>query len=166
VKTQDEPQSPIAPIAAPAVEAPPVNTSDVGGIASLDKVREILFGGQLRELEGRVERLEARLAKDASELREEVLRRLGALEERSVALDEQITAAQRESWQNHIEMQQQMTDEIRHQVDHALLTLAREVQELRTDKADRAALAALLQSMANRLIGDNEPPGGQESGGG
>ena len=54
--------------------------TDVGGAASLDKVRDILFGGQMREVERRFARLEERLLKETNDLKEDVKRRLDALE--------------------------------------------------------------------------------------
>lgn len=163
MKTQEEPQSPIPPVAAPAEDAPAGVTE--AGLASLDKVREILFGGQLKEFDNRVERLEARVLKETNELKEEVGRRLEALERRTMALAEQFSASQREFRQHQIDVQRHAANEIRQQVDHALLTLAREVQELRTEKVDRAAVASLFQAMAKRLT-EVQATGGGEPGSG
>ncbi len=54
--------------------------SDVTGGANLDKVRDILFGSQLREVERRFARLEERLVKDTNSLKDDVKKRLDALE--------------------------------------------------------------------------------------
>jgi hypothetical protein len=43
---------------------------------------------------------------------------------------------------------------MRQRVEDVLARLAREASELRSDKADRSALAALLTEMAMRLNGD------------
>jgi hypothetical protein len=51
------------------------------GAGNLDKVRDILFGGQMRDYERRFQRLDERLAQETAELREEVRRRLSALEQ-------------------------------------------------------------------------------------
>lgn len=48
---------------------------------SIDQLREIIFGQQLREYESRFARMEARLATDLAEIREDVHRRFTALEE-------------------------------------------------------------------------------------
>src|ERR1700752_1662556 len=48
--------------------------------ASIDKVRDILFGGQMREFERRFTRLEERLLKETTDLRAHVKSRLEALE--------------------------------------------------------------------------------------
>ncbi|GAB1539664.1 hypothetical protein NUACC21_23310 [Scytonema sp. NUACC21] len=53
---------------------------DIGEGSSLAKVREILFGNQMRELEKRFIRLEERLARECGELREETRKRLDSLE--------------------------------------------------------------------------------------
>ncbi len=47
---------------------------------SLDKIRDILFGNQMRENERRFARLEERLVKEQSDLREDIKKRLDNLE--------------------------------------------------------------------------------------
>jgi vacuolar-type H+-ATPase subunit H len=51
-----------------------------GGVENLDKVRDILFGSQMRDAERRFARLEERLAKDISDMREEARKRMETLE--------------------------------------------------------------------------------------
>jgi hypothetical protein len=58
---------------------------DVSGVesienGSLDKIRDILFGNQMRENEKRFARLEERLIKDQADLREEIKKHLDNLE--------------------------------------------------------------------------------------
>lgn len=48
---------------------------------SLDKVRDILFGSQVREQEKRFSRIEERLAADLTTMRDETRRRIDSLEE-------------------------------------------------------------------------------------
>ena len=50
------------------------------GAASIDKVRDILFGTQLREFDRRFARLEERLLKETNDLKEDLRSRLDALE--------------------------------------------------------------------------------------
>lgn len=50
-------------------------------IGNIDKIREILFGGQMRDYERRFMRVEERLTKEALDLREDTRRRFDALEE-------------------------------------------------------------------------------------
>jgi hypothetical protein len=49
-------------------------------LASLEQVREILYGAHARELERKLLRVDAHLAAEAEELRKEMRRRLGVLE--------------------------------------------------------------------------------------
>jgi len=55
--------------------------TELAGGASIDKVRDILFGVQMRDYDKRFARLEERLANDTAELREDVRKRLTALEQ-------------------------------------------------------------------------------------
>jgi hypothetical protein len=59
---------------------PRLPEADGAAGGNLDKVRDLLFGGQMRDYDRRFARLEERLAKESAELREEVKRRLAALE--------------------------------------------------------------------------------------
>jgi seryl-tRNA synthetase len=58
-------------------KAPPTEES----VGNLDKVRDILFGGQIRDYERRFSRLEERLVKETADLKDEVRKRLAALEQ-------------------------------------------------------------------------------------
>jgi chromosome segregation ATPase len=62
-------------------EASRLVADPAGGGASLDKVRDILFGVQMRDYERRFARLEERLLKDTSDLKDEVKKRVDALEQ-------------------------------------------------------------------------------------
>lgn len=55
--------------------------ADETNAASLDKVRDILFGVQLRDVDRRFARLEERLARETAELKEDLRKRLAALEQ-------------------------------------------------------------------------------------
>ena len=171
---------------------------DVGSGASIDKVRDILFGSQVREFERRFVRLDERLAKEMSDLKAELKARLDALElyakneteslaeqikgeraervdsandlsrelkdatkaheRRAAALDDQFSKGQRELRQNMLDQHQRLSDEIRRRADEILAALAREAQELRADKTDRATLASLLTEMALRLTNELHLP--------
>ena len=84
-----------------------VNQNELGGErdgtpaagGNVDKIREIIFGGQMRDYERKFSRLEERLSKEASDLREDGRRRLDALEnffkQELEALGERLRAEQR-----------------------------------------------------------------------
>ncbi len=171
-----------------------------GGAGNLDKVRDILFGGQARDIDRRFQRLEERLLKETADLKDDVRKRMSALEqfvkqeaasladriktehdERTDAtkdlardareaakafekktgqLDDQVGRVQRELRQQILDARQSLTDDLRQKIDDVMLRLSQESADLRTQKTDRAALAALLTDMAMRL--SNEPDAGAE----
>lgn len=179
---------------------------ETAGTANLEKVRDILFGSQMRDVDRRFLRLEERIVKETRDLKDDIKRRLdaleayinkeadalgaqirqehgervdaharlsrelaetaGAFERRSAALDEQLAKGQREIRQMILEQQQRLSEEMRAKVDEVLAALARETQELRSDKTDRVALAALLKEMAMRLTDEFKLPGDGERGNG
>jgi hypothetical protein len=140
-------------------------TQEADGGASLEKVRDLLFGVQMRDYERKFARLEERLSKETSDLREDVKKRLAAIEQllrteiealsdRAKGEHDQVTRGLRDVRQQLHEQGQQLSDEIKQKADDILARLLRESQELRTDKTDRATLAALLNDMAMRLTDD------------
>lgn len=198
--TNDEDVSPAAGVARPAEAAklaPALNELPTGG--NIDKIRDIIFGSQMRDYEKRFARLEERLLKEASDLRDDVKRRFEQLEgytrreldalaeqlkaeqaergaadealtrelrdlsrstDRRVAqLDEQASKSARDLRQQMLDQARQLSDEIRQKFDELAATLDREAGELRSDKTDRAALAALFTEMAMRLTGELTLPG-------
>lgn len=64
--------------AAAETSEPPVTVQS--GADNVDRIREILFGGQMRDYERKFARLEERVAKESSDLRADVKRGLEALE--------------------------------------------------------------------------------------
>jgi hypothetical protein len=60
----------------------PAPATEADGLAggNLDKVRDLLFGGQMRDYDRKFARLEERLVKETAELRDDVKKRLAALE--------------------------------------------------------------------------------------
>lgn len=64
--------------ALPEPSSPAKGPDDSAG--SLEKVRDILFGVQMREVDRRFSQVEERMAREAADLREDLRRRLNALE--------------------------------------------------------------------------------------
>ena len=56
----------------------PKTSADAG--ANVDKIRDILFGSQMRDYDKKFTRFEERLLKETLELREEIKRRFASLE--------------------------------------------------------------------------------------
>jgi len=164
----------------PAVEPP--------AAGNVDKIRDILFGPQMRDYDRRFTRLEDAVMKEAADLRESTRKRFEALEtyirkefdaledrlkaeraERGASheglakrigdLNDQTSGAHRELRGTILDQSKQIGEEIerRHQELSALLD--RRFQELRKDKTDRAALAALFSEAALRLTDEFQVPG-------
>ena len=73
------PQPMLAPVPAAPTPAPaPEPSAPESG--SVDKIRDILFGSQMRDYDKRFARLEERLIKEANDLRDETRRRFDGLE--------------------------------------------------------------------------------------
>ena len=83
----------------PSTPADAKASDDLAG-GNIDKVRDILFGGQMRDYERRFARLEERLIQETSELKDDVRKRLAALEQfvrqETESLSERIRAEQEE----------------------------------------------------------------------
>lgn len=185
----------------PPDEAKSQSASKSGG-ESLDKVRDILFGSQAREYEKRFARLEDRLLKEASDLREDLKRRFDTLEgyikkeiealgarlkaehdertesakelsvelkdtartfeKKTGQLDEHLTNSERQLREQILDQSKNIADEIRQKHESITASLERATSELRDEKTDRAALAALFMEVAMRLNNEFKIPGAED----
>jgi hypothetical protein len=161
----------------PSAEASPGNDPGPGNI---DKIRDILFGSNMRDYEQRFARLEEALKKESSDLRETTRRHLEALEsfvhrelaaldvrlnterdERSAVsasilrkigeVENQEAQAKREIRNDLLQQSKELTDAIRAKGEELIALLERRAQELQHAKTDRAALAGLFNEVALRL---------------
>jgi hypothetical protein len=170
---------------------PQLATGELGAAGNLDKIRDLLFGDQVRDSERRLSRLEERLLKGYAELKEDTRRRFESLElfvkkeieslterlkaeqtardeslselsqtlrdmvksfeKKAGQLDEQTSKAQRELRQQIMEQSRTLRDEFLDKSRELSESFGRAVQELRLEKTDRHALAALLTEVAMRL---------------
>ncbi len=175
--------------------------AEVHEVANVDKIRDIIFGSQMRDYEKRFARLDERLTADAQALREDTKKRLDALEafvqkevdslsqrlrgeksERSEALkeltremrdtaktiekgisqiDDQLAKEAAALRSQLLEQSKQLAAEIESKHRAASSALDREAQSLRTDKADREALADLFTEMAMRMRNELKLPEGK-----
>lgn len=168
--------------------------AELPGGGNIDRIRDIIFGNQMRDYEKRFVRLEERLLKESSDLREDVKRRFEQLdgftrkefealadrlnnessergsanheltrelrdlgkasEKKTAQLDEQAMKTARELRQQMIDQARELSEELRLRFDDLAAIVDREASDLRNDKTDRAALAALFTEMAMRLTND------------
>jgi DNA repair exonuclease SbcCD ATPase subunit len=91
--------------------------------------------------------LGARLDETGKSLRKEIAQ-----------LDERTTAAQRDLRQHLLDQTRRLDDEIQRRSDDLVAALARAVEELRSEKADRKAVAGILHEVAMRLTDDLSLP--------
>jgi hypothetical protein len=150
------------------------------GPGNIDKIRDILFGSNMRDYEQRFSRLEEALKKESSDLRDTTRRNLESLEafvhkelaalevrlhaehdERSEAtssilkkigeLENHEAQAKREIRNDLLQQSKELTDAIRNKGEEVIALLERRSQELQHSKTDRAALAGLFNEVALRL---------------
>ena len=89
-----------------------VDTVVAANIGNLDKIREILFGGQTRDYEKRFRRLEERLSQENVQLREELLQRVKSLEDLLMSETEGLTEKMKLERQERYEANQDFIREI------------------------------------------------------
>lgn len=91
--------------------------SEGAGTASLEKVRDILFGNQMREVDRRFARLEERIAKETRDLKEDVRKRLDALEmyatKETGSLADQIKSEHNDRTEAHDKLTRELADTAR-----------------------------------------------------
>ncbi len=85
-----------------------------------------------------------------------------ALETKTSALDEQLTASQRELREQILDQSKSISDEIRQKQEAMTATLERATAELRDEKTDRAALASLFMEVAMRLNNEFKIPDAED----
>ena len=77
-KAEDKGKSGLVQVAKPVKGASP--GTDITDSGSVDKIRDILFGNQMRDFDRRFSHMEERLIKSTQDLRDETHKRLEALE--------------------------------------------------------------------------------------
>ncbi|MFN7998198.1 MAG: hypothetical protein U0Q18_31545 [Bryobacteraceae bacterium] len=171
-----------APTEQTRVAAEPASAGNV------EKIRDILFGPQMRDYEHRFARLEETLLKECADLRESTRKRFDALEtyiqkefealegrlrterdergslgeslaRKIVELNDQTSMAQRDLRGTILQQSKDLSAEIERRHVEISAILERRFQELRRDKTDRAALAALFNEVALRLNDEFTVPG-------
>ena len=93
---------------------PGVETGQALGSGNIEKIRDILFGAQSRDYEKRFTRLEERISKEISDLREEIRRRIDAVESFSKseiqALEERLQSEQNRRSDGDKDLSRQLED--------------------------------------------------------
>jgi hypothetical protein len=127
---------------------------------SLDKVRDILFGGQMRAVESRLQGLEARLLQAQENLRTEFTKQIDTLkevlrehEQRHRSLETTMGAADAELREGILQHSNAVASDLTRLSERFNAELRRSVDELKDEKTSRAALASLFNELAAQLSG-------------
>ena len=157
---------------------------------SLDKVRDILFGGQMRAVETRLQGIEERLRQENEVLRADFARQVESLDtfirsevqilnerlaaERTKRTEElkslaaEVKEAIRALEKRHVKLEESanladaaLRDQLLMMGEQLTTELTRSHQALDSAKTDRTALAGLLTDMAARLGGASATPPGK-----
>ena len=96
-------------------------TGDITGGGNLDKVRDILFGNQIRDQEKRFTRLEERFTKECTNLRDESRERLEALE---VYIQREV-----ESLTNRLKVEQAARDTVVQELTEEIKDLSKSLEK-------------------------------------
>lgn len=104
---------------------------DVGGEESVDKIRDILFGSQMRDYERKFSQLEQRIMKEVGRLRDEQAQRLDALEQ---SLDREFAALSKRLGGEHddrVAAEQDLSEAMASSAEHLQAALATLDEELK-----------------------------------
>lgn len=162
---------------------------EVGEEESVDKIRDILFGSQMRDYERKFSQLEERIMKEVGHLRDEQSKRFDALErsidrefealvkrlsgehddrlaaeqdlsEALASSAEQLRAALDEGLKHTTEALRKQIDDQSRELSEDIGTRQAETGALQAQKVDRAALSALFNELAARISDGSLPEGG------
>lgn len=133
----------------PNNELHPALIPEAAGAGNLDKIRDILFGAQMRDYERRFFRLEERVTKEAHEAREDIRRRFDTLEafikQELTALGDRLRAEQQQRTHSDEELTREVRDAARHinqrvhELDEQTAQTQRELREQMLTQAKQLA---------------------------
>ncbi|HEY1581971.1 MAG TPA: hypothetical protein VGF73_02595 [Chthoniobacterales bacterium] len=136
---------------------------------NVDRIRNILFGSQMRDYEGRFQKLEERLTREAGELRGDLQRQLQALEgfmkSEVESMANRVKAEQSERGQAFEHLARELAETARGlelKVSNLDGQVARDIRDLREKLLEQSkALSAELKEKHDHLKGQFEQENGQ-----
>jgi rRNA maturation endonuclease Nob1 len=127
---------------APAAAAP----------GNVDKIRDIIFGGQMKEYESRFERLEETVRREVAELREGTRKRLDALESSVRREMEALASQDKVERQERMDALERVSREVKEQGDSLLRKLSDgDTRHSDAERAIRGELAAKSSELADEI---------------
>lgn len=144
---------------AEAQEQSRANGAAVDESQNVDRIRDILFGSQMRDYDGRFQRLEERLAAEANNLRADVGKRLEAIEAymrgESESLGNRLNTEQSERGQAVERINRDLAETTRHlneRITNLDNQIAKELRDLRQLMLDQTkALSAEIKEKHDTL---------------
>lgn len=136
---------------------------------NVDRIRNILFGSQMRDYDGRFQKLEERLAREAGELRGELQRQLQALEAfmkgESESMANRVKAEQSERVQAIQQLAREMGETVRGlelKIGNLDSQAAKDIRDLREQLLEQSkALSAEMKEKHDQMKGHLEREAGQ-----
>ncbi len=122
---------------------------------NLDRVRDILFGTQVQNIEEKIVQLNDNFLKEIDNLRDETKRRFDSLETYVKKFEDQTSKTQRELRQKILDQSKNLRAEIFSKSEEISAALLKAVQEIRRDMTERMVLAEFLKKVAADL--EKEP---------
>jgi len=134
---------PEVPKPGPSAASSPTTAPETSGPGNVQKIRDILFGSQMRDYEARFARLEETLAKESADLRQDTRRRFDALEGFVKAELDKLGGRIRSERDERGDSHSQISRDLREAAD-MLLRKIREVED-RAAEAQRDIRQEILQ---------------------
>jgi len=135
-----------------AHESPAVANSDAPEGANVDKIRDILFGSQMREYEKRFTRLEEQVAKSLDGIREDVKRRLDSLEAFTQQEVESLSQRLKNEKGERVEGLKELTSELRGIAKSLEKKLSQIEEQMASGQGDlRARILEQSKSLSNEI---------------
>ena len=131
-----------------SVEAAVAETAEASG-ASVEKIREILFGSQIKNYEARFARLEEALARETSEIKDTMRRRLDSLEAFFKSETESLAARLK----SERDEREETLNNISHELKTSAAQLSKKILDLDNRLAqDRSAARQELMAESRKLL--------------
>lgn len=148
--------------AAPASEpkaAHPRAADAAGNEREIGALRDILFGTMLERHDQEMERVETRVAMEASKIRSEFGEFARRFEDRIAEIDARTSKGLNDLREQILSQSNLLNDAIRERNEQVVRHVTKGLEDLRAEKIDRATFSSLLSELATQLESDGKPAG-------
>jgi hypothetical protein len=149
---QHTPAAPPAAAVSPSGSVRPSDGSAYDSGRNLDKIRELIFGDELRYFEKRLNQIESSLTHEINQLKTLFDEHFKSLDRATMILAEQ-TRDRLESLTAQAQQEQaRIGEQIREHHNSLYDMLAKATNDLRAEKADRRVIAEMFAEMSKRIL--------------